>query len=457
MDYISISNPLTLNDIKIHEDIDNEVIKRIADNVISPVLISFVWWVLVNALKNKHKTLYFLARDGYIMSKIAEQFCVRFDLDVACRYLYGSRLAWRTAAYNFIGDEKYKYIFSGGYLLTPRIILKRVLADKEQRNKIYTDINDNMSDSSDKYDLSNENQALNSKSMKIFSEKLKKSRVFIEYLNDMSRRQFQSTTMYLYQEGVFDGNDIVLVDSGWTGSIQRTLRQIAGHNQLKPNIKGYYFGLYSHSSDVRDGKYETWYFNPRSPLNIMTNFNNNVFECMCASPFNMTTGYKFAENAGIYIPIFDTSSENNSIKAKHLNYCIENYTSDFLNNHNIKFENYSDIYLERSGKLMKKFMINPTKEEAEAFGQFKFCDDASSSYENNLARYVDRKYLKNYNIVKRFLHKLSGKRKNEDAAPALFWLHGSLALSEIKNQKRCRANYKLWEFLRLMIKKYRTA
>jgi len=453
MDFERITAPVI--DVGTEENVENEVLKQIADHVISPVLVSFIWWVLTNAIKNGRKRLYFLARDGYIMYKVAMQFCDRFDLGIKCRYLHGSRFAWRNAVYHLIGEEKYKYIFSGGYQLTPRIILKRVKAGREQRHRIYNDINQDIHIESDRYDLSNENQVLNSKSMKIFAERLKKSRIFSEYLDYTSSNQFRDTSLYLNQEGVFDGNDVVLVDSGWTGSVQRTLRQIAEYNDKSLNITGYYFGLYAHPDDFRDGRYEAWYFNPKSPISIMTSFNNNVFECMCSSPFNMTIGYEFTEDLGKYSPVYNRSNDNNSDKTKQLNYYIETYTYDFLNNRDINFEDYNGIYLEKSRAVLQRFMINPTKNEAEAFGQFKFCDDASDSYENNLACLVDKKYLKNYIIVNRLLYKVSKKKYNKAATANLFWLHGSLALSEIKNQKRYRFNYKLWEWLRLFIKKYR--
>ena len=103
-------------------------------------------------------------------------------------------------------------------------------------------------------------------------------------------------------------------------------------------------------------------------------------------------------------------------------------------------------------------MIAPTKTEAEAFGRFPFCDDASDSYKNSLSRFVSKEYLKNYSVIKRILHKITGKtadKTNKNELPDLFWFHGSLALSGIKNQRLHRFHYKLWEFLRILIKKYR--
>ena len=449
MDFRDVAAPAV--DVETKKDIEAGIVGRIADDVISPVLISFVWWVLASAVKNGHKKLYFLARDAYSMHRIAKRFCERFGLGMDCRYLHGSRLAWRSAAYSLVGDEKYDNIFSGGYLLTPRVILERAMADAEQRAAIYGDINKN--NHSSRYALSNENYALSPAEMKAFAEKLKTSGVFGEYLDELSNRQFRGASMYLRQEGVFDGSDIAVVDSGWTGSIQRTLRQIAERSVRDPKITGYYFGLYAQSADTRDGAYETWYFGPKSRVSEMTNFNNNVFECMCACPSHMTSGYEFSGREGRYVPIFRDSGKNNFEMAELICDRIDKYSADFLSGSGMKFEDYSEKYLDMSKKILRRFMINPTKDEAEAFGRLTFCDDASDSYDGGLVCAVDKKYLKNYIAPRRFMQKISKRKIPKEAAPDLFWLHGSLAASGIKRQNRYRFNYKLWETLRLIAKK----
>lgn len=416
-------------------------LKRIADDIISPVLISFVWWVLYCADKKGLKKLYFLSRDGYIMYKIASYFCEYFNIGTECRYLYGSRIAWRIAVYNLISeDEKYKYIFSSGYKITPRIILKRVQFDKEQRFKIYRDI--------DFY--ADENQELKAKDLKLFEKKLKSSRLFAEYLHYMSEKQLKDVSGYLNQEGLFDGGDIAIIDSGWTGTIQRNLRQIAEYNMANPKITGYYFGLYTHSADIKDGEYNAWYFSPDSRINLMTEFNNNVFECMCATPFDMTCAYSY-EN-GRFVPKFITADSFNKEKAGILNLYIETYVSDFFKNNKLIFDDYSDKYLSRSRIILQRFMIHPSEEEARSFGDFRFCDDVSECYGSELAKSIDGNYLKCYNIFMRFIYKFKAGSNNTD----LFWFHGSAALSGInKKIDWYKLNYRIWESLRLAVIKYK--
>ncbi|HEV2473628.1 MAG TPA: HAD family hydrolase, partial [Chthonomonadales bacterium] len=62
---------------------------------ITPLLISYVAWVLEQARGSGIKRLYFVARDGEVMHKIASRL-QGSDPGIELRYLYGSRRAWLT-------------------------------------------------------------------------------------------------------------------------------------------------------------------------------------------------------------------------------------------------------------------------------------------------------------------------------------------------------------------------
>src|SRR5699024_7318970 len=57
---------------------------------LAPFLVCYVRWVLDQALQRGIKRLYFVARDGEVMYKIARQLKRPGD-DIEMRYLYGSR------------------------------------------------------------------------------------------------------------------------------------------------------------------------------------------------------------------------------------------------------------------------------------------------------------------------------------------------------------------------------
>lgn len=57
----------------------------------APTLISYVMWVLTDAVKNNIHNLFFLARDGLVMYKIAAVLCAAWNLPITYKYLYISR------------------------------------------------------------------------------------------------------------------------------------------------------------------------------------------------------------------------------------------------------------------------------------------------------------------------------------------------------------------------------
>lgn len=62
------------------------------------LLVSYVRWILNDARKKDTHTLYFIARDGYVLKLIADIFIARYDLPIETKYIYGSRKAWRMPA-----------------------------------------------------------------------------------------------------------------------------------------------------------------------------------------------------------------------------------------------------------------------------------------------------------------------------------------------------------------------
>lgn len=58
------------------------------------VLMPYVEWIIDICQKRNITTLYFIARDGYILKKIADQYIDAFQLEIWTEYIYGSREAW---------------------------------------------------------------------------------------------------------------------------------------------------------------------------------------------------------------------------------------------------------------------------------------------------------------------------------------------------------------------------
>jgi len=61
----------------------------------APIFYPYILWLLKQAQKRGIKYLYFLARDGYILQKIADVILKEENLNIKTEYVYGSKKAWR--------------------------------------------------------------------------------------------------------------------------------------------------------------------------------------------------------------------------------------------------------------------------------------------------------------------------------------------------------------------------
>ena len=70
--------------------------KQLYETFPGRLMTDYVWWILQEAEKAGIKTLYFLARDGWLLREIALAICEHYSLDIKCKYLYFSRISLRT-------------------------------------------------------------------------------------------------------------------------------------------------------------------------------------------------------------------------------------------------------------------------------------------------------------------------------------------------------------------------
>ena len=69
---------------------------RIGYSFVGVVLFAYVDWIINQSMSRNIKALYFIARDGYILQKIADIIIEKESISMETKYLYGSRKAWRT-------------------------------------------------------------------------------------------------------------------------------------------------------------------------------------------------------------------------------------------------------------------------------------------------------------------------------------------------------------------------
>ena len=412
--------------------------KSYSEATVGPVVYSYVEWILKEAENRQIKKLYFLARDGYLLKIVAEKMALCLGLEIECRYLYCSRQALRIPSYHLIGEEAFDLLLQGGFFLTPRSVLARARLDGEQTEAIL-----------DELEIEERNKPLSKKEFAVFSERLRKNERFRNLVFEISRRSYTPALEYFKEAGLFDSELVAIVDSGWTGSMQRTLRQLLQSGGFAGKIIGFYFGLYTPQKSSEDGEYLSFYFNFRVGFWRKLFFNNNLFEIMLSAPHGMTVGYEKKEDAAAPVLSAPHSKKQNALIEKQIEGALEyaeKRLSESPRNQKKKRNPLRECY-----KILKRAMVYPTVSEAELFSHLAFCDDVTEKYKRPLADKSMLKELNNYLIPKRLLRRLAGKKEYERAG--IFWIYGVIAYSKKILRPFYRLNIMLWDAIKIILKK----
>ena len=414
--------------------ISKEKLAQATAYVTAPVLFCYVDYVIVNAEKQGIKKIYFLARDGYILKAVADVMIKSRKLKIETCYLYVSRYALRNALYfkcDTVEDFENAGFFGRCAVQSAENTLKRAGLEEGQRVEVYRKIG---------FD-GDEKRVMNDAEYDTFCKLLKSDNELFTDIKNSSREKYENIIGYFEQSGLFENKKIALVDSGWLGSVQRTLTELIMDKTDIGRITGYYFGLYRKKSD----SYRSFLFDISDAYRYVPTFCNNLFECFCSAPHGMTVGYHRTENgiqpvtAKVNDYIADAAAMQTDTAVRFTAYACES-------NINISEKQLKQL----AAKLIKALMYKPDKEEAEIYGAFPFCDDATEISVQPLAcdcgKSID-------NIL--FLNRVLRKRKGQSIYPdkGMFWLYGSIRLTQCKPAWIYRNGVRIWEKLRLIKEK----
>ncbi len=417
----------------------NSVHAGVTVQVTAPVLFAYVLHVLRTAQKKGLKRLYFLARDGYVMLEIAREIAQHLPDAPELRYLYCSRASLRMPSYHRIGDaEMMDLLLHRGTNLTIGHILDRASLSSAQHSTVLAELGD-----------ADTSAPLSENDFDEICRKLRNSAAFRDAVLENSRKAYASAMAYFAQEGLTDGTPFGIVDTGWTGSMQRSLRQLS---DAIPPLTGFYFGMFAKPKSEQDGVYDTWYFSADSSISVRTKFNNNLFECLCAAPHGMTIGYEQdAQRRMIPVckPVISDAAMTDAVETQvSLCRAFARHCAPLISGQEITDDRMHSI----CRQLLQGLMYRPSADEAEAFAVFRFCDDVTESYCTSLVQHDCRQVLREHMPLVRILRKLGGKKPSSE----LFWGYGTLAVSGLKMQVLRRPALRLWDVLRCILDKVKT-
>ncbi len=400
---------------------------------IGPVVYEYTLWVLNELCRLGIKKVYFLARDGCLPYKIACELCKSQFSGIEPKYVYCSRLSLRTPTYHLIGDEAFRLLTLNGYLVTPRSVLKRALLNESTQSKILLELG-----------IDNADRPLGKRELDIFRAKLSKNELYKSEVYRISKEAYDPAIKYFKDMGLFNESRIAIVDSGWSGSMQRSLRQLLESAGYRGKIYGFYFGMYDLPKERCDGKYFTFYFSKKEGLLRKVNFNNNLFECMLSAPHPMTVGYVIKDNRACPVFASEASKEMAELIDAQIDSVLD-YVKSQLHVPAVQFNKRRSVSI--CYRILKRAMTRPTVCEAEIYSHFMFCDDVTDAAEVALSAKEYESRLRHYLFIPRLIKRVFKQDKRE---ASLMWVHGVIAYLNKYKQIWYRLNVFLWNIIKFL-------
>jgi FMN phosphatase YigB (HAD superfamily) len=214
---------------------------RVSTGVAAPLLTAFVLWTLEQARRDRVTRLYFLARDGQILTRLAQALATWAGVDIDCRYLLGSRQAFYLPS--LPGD--------------PAAAIDAALADSDGR--LVGELLSELELDAGAAALVCDAAGLIA-SDRVSPETIASLRIglaqppILAVLRPRRAARAAALRTYLQGEAFFDPDvRSAIVDLGWKGNLQRRL-ELAGGGV---GLRGYYYDLDRIPSDLR-GTVETF-------------------------------------------------------------------------------------------------------------------------------------------------------------------------------------------------------
>lgn len=346
---------------------------EIGTNIVGPLVVGFVLWVLRQAQERGLRRLYFVARDGQIACKVAKHLCERWNIAIECKYLYGSRQAWHLPATTELDETAWTWILQTGTGLSLGSILDRLGMTVTETEAIALELGialDHKLDASQIARCRTYLQAMEAKILERAGEKR-------ELIRD-----------YFVQEGFADGVPYGIVDIGWKGRLQRSLSSILIASGLYPDngVQGFYVGLVGAPQAYQRDALHGYMFCSDSSKTHMPPGNLGLYELMFSADHPGVTGFHRADSGrvgAVFRRDYGLLDHGWPLQAQHDG--VMRFASDFATG--------AEGYVKQSlpqidaaiAGLLRRFFGAPTREEANAYGVAKFSQEQTEHSYRELA------------------------------------------------------------------------
>jgi predicted HAD superfamily hydrolase len=353
-------------------DSHRQAIWNTAASVVGPVMFGFVHWCLLEAKRRGIQRLYFAARDGQILYKIAQIICKNWNYDIDCRYLYISRQALHIPSIQEIGEAERSWLFARFQTHSVRALCKRINLKPEQIEPYLT---------AHGLPSGRWEQNLTVAQQKSLEQVFQVPEV-LDLITTMASDYREKAIAYFKQEGLGDGVPFATVDTGWTGGSQRSFSKLLAMAGLRPEsgVQGFYFGLTKNVKAFESDRLIPYFLAPDDLNRRLFLCHHEILELFLSADHGSTVRYDLDAETNCYKPILraekNTTLLDWGLEAQHasiLNFAEQ--ATAILNSEDCR----TDYFHQVAESLLTRFIFSPSLAEAHTFGTMVFAQDQAET------------------------------------------------------------------------------
>lgn len=275
----SLACQLLLGAVRLLKGKEKTVYYRIGLGWTMPVLYGYVSWILEQVEKQHIKEVFFIARDGYVLKKMADVLIKERRLGIHTHYIYGSRKAWgqMNDIEGKLGNIDELEFFSYFELL------KKLDIMQEDLEGLFPD------------ELKEMGRNYTEKERLAVREILRNAGELVNKIKEREKRRIYSAKQYLKQELGGVRGRAVFVDANGSGNTQKCLKELVKDFFGQPIIT-FFYCMGGIADERTDGNIFFKYCYEQFP-------SQNIIETLTRAPHNRTLGYAFGEEAQQWYPI----------------------------------------------------------------------------------------------------------------------------------------------------------
>jgi predicted HAD superfamily hydrolase len=342
-----------------------------------PLYAGFTEWLIEQAAESELDTIYFLARDGYLVQRLFETYRPPELSQIDTKYLYASRRSLKLAAIEDIDERTSEFLSLSFSLNEVGTFLVRIGLDPQA-----------YLDDIKRAGFRNESQIVRTR--RDFDRLSKLIKTLKEPILERARSERAVMLSYLESVGLSDGRSVALVDIGWQGSQQWAIHQLFHREGRSVRITGWFLGTFWFAENLFGKKlsHEAYLFRLGQPRE----YQDLVLGCVeiCELLFSAPEGsliYMDRLPTGGFVPICQPIDADEAIRNKVVER-LQAGATQFVSDYFALKKEFPELTIDPETAIaqLRRLLRNPTLEEAVRLGDIPHTKDFGQSTRGPIAQ-----------------------------------------------------------------------